>query len=333
MYKGNSHVFCFIVTSGGVPVLLLQQTPTWIPKESAGTSVWSVCPCSSAAEKWVWLPLRIAICSKCTFSYLYVIQGWNISIDETKSTPCILCVFSALRTACSTFLFIRWTSPLSSCIPWQQSDLCFLQEAEKDTSSPQRGWMMFCTDQGTLWFGDSNVMTHQMGFYLFQVSANTDSSMSGYLQRSKGNKKQGKRLWFVIKDKVLYTYAASEVSSSACINTSSVSCHNWTKRGWFHAHLTEVFHCVIQDVAALESQPLLGFMLKVDSSQKLQFKLYHKNTLYYIFKADDIQTAQRYSTKSGATWLHAVTSVIILITNSFSFLNRWIDSFKEATVL
>ncbi|XP_035521598.1 FYVE, RhoGEF and PH domain-containing protein 6-like [Morone saxatilis] len=103
---------------------------------------------------------------------------------------------------------------------------------------------------------------------LKEVSANTDSSMSGYLQRSKGNKKQGKRLWFVIKDKVLYTYAASE------------------------------------DVAALESQPLLGFMLKVDSSQKLQFKLYHKNTLYYIFKADDVQTAQ-----------------------------RWIDSFKEATVL
>ncbi|XP_070827670.1 FYVE, RhoGEF and PH domain-containing protein 6-like [Chaetodon trifascialis] len=103
---------------------------------------------------------------------------------------------------------------------------------------------------------------------LKEVSANTDSSMSGYLQRSKGNKKQGKRLWFVIKDKVLYTYAASE------------------------------------DVAALESQPLLGFMLKVDSLQKAQFKLYHKNTLYYIFKADDVQTAQ-----------------------------RWIDSFKEATVL
>ncbi|XP_047451867.1 FYVE, RhoGEF and PH domain-containing protein 6-like [Mugil cephalus] len=103
---------------------------------------------------------------------------------------------------------------------------------------------------------------------LKEVSANTDnSSMSGYLQRSKG-KKHGKRLWFVIKDKVLYTYAASE------------------------------------DVAALESQPLLGFVLKVDSSQTLQFKLYHKKTLYYMFKADDKQTAQ-----------------------------RWIDSFKEATVL
>lgn len=35
--------------------------------------------------------------------------------------------------------------------------------------------------------------------------------MSGYLQRSKGNKKHWKRLWFVIKNKVLYTYAASEV--------------------------------------------------------------------------------------------------------------------------
>ncbi|KAM3870531.1 FYVE, RhoGEF and PH domain-containing protein 6-like [Diretmus argenteus] len=104
---------------------------------------------------------------------------------------------------------------------------------------------------------------------LKEVTANTDnSSMSGYLQRSKGSKKQGKRLWFVIKDKVLYTYAASE------------------------------------DVAALESQPLLGFMLKEDSSQKLQFKLYHKNTFYYSFKADDVQTAQ-----------------------------RWIDSFKGAMVL
>ncbi|XP_015232207.1 PREDICTED: FYVE, RhoGEF and PH domain-containing protein 6-like [Cyprinodon variegatus] len=104
---------------------------------------------------------------------------------------------------------------------------------------------------------------------LKEVSANTDdSSMSGYLHRSKHNKKHWKRLWFVIKDKVLYTYAASE------------------------------------DVAASESQPLLGFVLKVDSSEKQQFKLYHKNTLYYIFRADDAQTAQ-----------------------------RWIDSFREAIVL
>lgn len=48
--------------------------------------------------------------------------------------------------------------------------------------------------------------------FLFQVSANTeDSTMSGYLYRSKGSKKPWKHLWFVIKNKVLYTYAASEV--------------------------------------------------------------------------------------------------------------------------
>ncbi|XP_068170336.1 FYVE, RhoGEF and PH domain-containing protein 6-like isoform X2 [Antennarius striatus] len=103
---------------------------------------------------------------------------------------------------------------------------------------------------------------------LKEVTANTDSSMSGYLQRSKNKKKHWKRLWFVIKDKVLYTYAASE------------------------------------DVAALESQPLLGFVLKFDSSQTTKFKLYHQKTLYYNFKADDIPTTQ-----------------------------RWIASFKEATVL
>lgn len=55
-----------------------------------------------------------------------------------------------------------------------------------------------------------------------------------------------------------------------------------------------------QDVAALESLPLLGFMVKADSLQKIQFKLYHKHTLYYIFKADDTQTAQRCGTENEA---------------------------------
>uniref|UniRef100_A0A8C1Y5L0 FYVE, RhoGEF and PH domain containing 6 n=1 Tax=Cyprinus carpio TaxID=7962 RepID=A0A8C1Y5L0_CYPCA len=107
---------------------------------------------------------------------------------------------------------------------------------------------------------------------LKEVSANTEnSSMSGYLHRSKGHKKPWKRLWFVIKNKVLYTYAASE------------------------------------DVAALESQPLLGFFLreeKTGPAQKLQFKLYHKNTLYDIFRAEDIPTAQR--------WIEAFQEAMIL---------------------
>ncbi|XP_019400605.1 PREDICTED: FYVE, RhoGEF and PH domain-containing protein 6 [Crocodylus porosus] len=107
---------------------------------------------------------------------------------------------------------------------------------------------------------------------LKEVSANTeDSTMSGYLYRSKGSKKPWKHLWFVIKNKVLYTYAASE------------------------------------DVAALESQPLLGFTVtevKDENSDSKVFHLLHKNTLFYIFKADDPHSAQ-----------------------------KWIEAFQEGTVL
>ncbi|XP_044311464.1 FYVE, RhoGEF and PH domain-containing protein 6 isoform X1 [Varanus komodoensis] len=107
---------------------------------------------------------------------------------------------------------------------------------------------------------------------LKEVSASIeDSSMSGYLYRSKGSKKPWKHLWFVIKNKVLYTYAASE------------------------------------DVAALESQPLLGFTVAAVKDEHLEskvFHLLHKNTLFYVFKADEPQTAQ-----------------------------KWIEAFQEATIL
>ncbi|XP_036618040.1 FYVE, RhoGEF and PH domain-containing protein 6 [Trichosurus vulpecula] len=107
---------------------------------------------------------------------------------------------------------------------------------------------------------------------LKEVSANTeDSTMSGYLYRSKGSKKPWKHFWFVIKNKVLYTYAASE------------------------------------DVAALESQPLLGFTVaevQDENSQSKVFQLLHKNVLFYIFKADDAHSAQ-----------------------------KWIEAFQEGTVL
>ncbi|XP_070266940.1 FYVE, RhoGEF and PH domain-containing protein 6 isoform X2 [Myotis yumanensis] len=107
---------------------------------------------------------------------------------------------------------------------------------------------------------------------LKEVSANTeDSSMSGYLYRSKGHKKPWKHFWFVIKNKVLYTYAASE------------------------------------DVAAMESQPLLGFTVtevKDENSESRVFQLLHKNMVFYVFKADDAHSAQ-----------------------------KWIEAFQEGTIL
>lgn len=59
---------------------------------------------------------------------------------------------------------------------------------------------------------------------------------------------------------------------------------------------------LLQDVAALESQPLLGFVLKADALQNTQFKLYHQDKLYYMFKADDVQTAQRYRSKNHSSY-------------------------------
>ncbi|KAF4095355.1 FYVE, RhoGEF and PH domain-containing protein 6-like [Onychostoma macrolepis] len=105
---------------------------------------------------------------------------------------------------------------------------------------------------------------------LKEVSANTDgSSMSGYLERTKANRKQWKRFWFVIMNKVLYTYAASE------------------------------------DVAALESQPLLGFSVRTEKPESsLHFKLYHKDTLYYIFRASDNQICDR--------WIEAIQEATVL---------------------
>ncbi|XP_016065367.1 PREDICTED: FYVE, RhoGEF and PH domain-containing protein 5 [Miniopterus natalensis] len=99
---------------------------------------------------------------------------------------------------------------------------------------------------------------------LTEVAASGEgSAISGYLSRCKKGKKHWKKLWFVIKGKVLYTYMASE------------------------------------DTAAMESMPLLGFTIapeKEEGSSEVGpvFHLYHKKTLFYSFKAEDTNSAQRW---------------------------------------
>lgn len=44
-----------------------------------------------------------------------------------------------------------------------------------------------------------------------QVTVSEEGSISGSLQRSKKTKRNWKKLWFHLKDKVLYTYRAQEV--------------------------------------------------------------------------------------------------------------------------
>ncbi|KAM7402538.1 hypothetical protein PAMP_017766 [Pampus punctatissimus] len=96
-----------------------------------------------------------------------------------------------------------------------------------------------------------------------QVSLGVEgSTISGSLQRRKKSKRKWKRLWFLLKDKVLYTFTARE------------------------------------DKVASESLPLQGFTVKLTERPEGEessnvFHLYHKKTLYYTFRANDPHTARR----------------------------------------
>ncbi|KAI1890889.1 hypothetical protein AGOR_G00158250 [Albula goreensis] len=112
------------------------------------------------------------------------------------------------------------------------------------------------------------------GSALTQVTASAEgSTMSGSLHRCKRSKRNWKKLWFLIKDKVLYTFTARE------------------------------------DKVAAESLPLLGFTVKLPEKvegeeTKNVFQLYHKKTLYYTFRAEDTSTALR--------WVNAIEEATVL---------------------
>ncbi|XP_074951626.1 FYVE, RhoGEF and PH domain-containing protein 5 isoform X3 [Phalacrocorax aristotelis] len=106
---------------------------------------------------------------------------------------------------------------------------------------------------------------------LMEVASGEGATISGYLSRCKRGKRHWKKRWFVIKGKVLYTYIANE------------------------------------DKVATESLPLLGFTIapeKEEGSTDTVFHLYHKQTLFYSFRAEDNDSAQR--------WIEAMEEASIL---------------------
>ncbi|XP_061689501.1 FYVE, RhoGEF and PH domain-containing protein 5-like isoform X2 [Syngnathoides biaculeatus] len=111
-----------------------------------------------------------------------------------------------------------------------------------------------------------NILRHRKGMLTFdQMTVSDEGSISGSLHRSKKSKRNWKRLWFLLKDK---------------------------------------------EKVASESLPLLGFTVKLpdnrqgDDDASNVFQLYHKNTLYYTFKAEDNYTAQR--------WVNAMEEATVL---------------------
>ncbi|XP_074520911.1 FYVE, RhoGEF and PH domain-containing protein 5b isoform X2 [Halichoeres trimaculatus] len=119
-----------------------------------------------------------------------------------------------------------------------------------------------------------NIWRHRKGNASFtQVTVSEEGSISGSLQCSKKSKRSWKKLWFLLKDKVLYTYRGQE------------------------------------EKVASESLPLLGFTVKLPDRQEGEeeaniFQLYHKKTLYYTFKASDNYTARR--------WVNAMEEATVL---------------------
>ncbi|GCC37834.1 FYVE, RhoGEF and PH domain-containing protein 6 [Chiloscyllium punctatum] len=215
-----------------------------------------------------------------------------IWIPDPRATMCMICTCDFTLTwrrhhcracgkiVCQACSVNKFNLDYLKKRPARVCDFCFSELQKREVQSPDPKMLSPTHKSSSALTSVFHSIQHSSGrkhkkipAALKEVSANTGaSSMSGYLYRSKGIKKPWKRLWFVIQDKVLYTYAASE------------------------------------DVAALESQPLLGFTVSEVqddlSEPKVIFQLLHKSTLFYVFKADDHHTAQ-----------------------------RWVEVFQEATVL
>ncbi|XP_051563420.1 FYVE, RhoGEF and PH domain-containing protein 5-like [Myxocyprinus asiaticus] len=105
----------------------------------------------------------------------------------------------------------------------------------------------------------SSLWKSRKGQLSFNQVTGSECMMSGTLQRCRNSKRSWKSLWFLLKDKVLYTYPQPE------------------------------------ERVACETLPLLGFSVRSEvQGESSMFQLYHKSTLFYTFRAQDCHTAQRW---------------------------------------
>lgn len=100
----------------------------------------------------------------------------------------------------------------------RKGTLSFTQVHLQDGLSSRSGNIQITTDSGAMCF-QVNVKEFPAFSYscVMQVTISEEGSISGSLHRSKKSKKSWKRLWFLLKDKVLYTYRAQEVRGNVHI--------------------------------------------------------------------------------------------------------------------
>jgi len=110
-----------------------------------------------------------------------------------------------------------------------------------------------------------------------EVNANSSGArISGYLNWKEKEKKNWKRRWFVLIDRVLYIYAASE------------------------------------DIVAIKSVPLLGWQVELDQTEpspeneenQATFRLKHLGQQPIHFQADSLTTAEK--------WMTAMSEAVVL---------------------
>uniref|UniRef100_A0A9J7Z9N5 FYVE, RhoGEF and PH domain containing 5b n=1 Tax=Cyprinus carpio carpio TaxID=630221 RepID=A0A9J7Z9N5_CYPCA len=105
----------------------------------------------------------------------------------------------------------------------------------------------------------SSLWKSRKGQLSFNQETVSEGVMSGTLQRCRNSKRSWRSLWFLLKDKVLYTYPQPE------------------------------------ERVACETLPLLGFSVRSEvEGESSMFQLYNKSTLFYTFRAMDSHIAQRW---------------------------------------
>lgn len=164
-------------------------------------------------KNYAWKSTKLKYCV--TFQILFLIYIFTKS-NESNSNSCMIVttrplVHYLLQQPVNTFLVLGDRCASSSVSPIKSGAFSFTRKQKKIPAALKEA-RNYLSVQLSNFSCSENMKWLTFSHFFFQVSANTEnSSMSGYLNRSKGNKKQWKRLWFVIKNKVLYTYAASEV--------------------------------------------------------------------------------------------------------------------------
>lgn len=221
----------------------------------------------------IWIPdVRVTMCQLCTSEFTVTFRR-----HHCRACGKVVCSACSASRAPLCYLGFRPVRVCDECFPKLQQEYTEYSGGASESADTESDTPHSVADLKAQF--KENVrhtgkkIKRNLPSVLKEVSANDQgSSNSGYLQRR--GRRGWKRYWFVIKDKVLYMYKASE------------------------------------DVAALASIPLLGYTVKTFTEQidevdgKLLFQLTHPGQPPVLFQADTTSSVER--------WIRAMEEATVL---------------------